>query len=292
MSTRVYLSTLGRAVGPDEATVSVFDRGFLYGDSIYETLRTVGRRPVELARHLARLHRSAEGIALEIPFSDEEIVAAMEVTLAEADNDDSKVRIVVTRGGGPMAIDTRKSESPLLVIFVQPIELPTAEQYTRGLSAHVVGIQKNNRGMIDPALKTGNYLPSILALRQAVAQRGEDAIMINAEGHIAEGATSNVFMVAGGEVSTPNLETGVLAGITRQVVLELCAESGVVAHETTIEPATLRAADEVFLTSSVRGMMPVTRLDGHIVGDGEMGPVTRQLHEAYQAYLEAIAAGP
>ncbi len=291
VSTRVYLSTLGRPVGPDEAVVSVFDRGFLYGDSVYETLRTAGGRPVELGRHLARLHRSAEGIALDLPFEDAEIVSAMEATLAAADNDDAKVRIVVTRGGGPMAIDTRKSESPLLVIYVQPIELPDEAAYERGLSAHIVGIQKNNRGMIDPGLKTGNYLPSILALRQAVAQRGEDAIMINADGHIAEGATSNVFMVAAGKVVTPDLETGVLAGITRELVIERCGEIDVACEERTITPEELRAADEVFLTSSVRGIMPVTTLDGATVGDGRMGVVTRRLHEAYGRYLDQVARG-
>jgi len=287
----VYLSTLGRPVGPDEAVVSVFDRGFLYGDSIYETLRTVGGRPVELGRHLARLHRSAEGIALEFPFSDEEIVSAMGATLEASGHDAAKVRIVVTRGGGPMAIDTRKSESPLLVIFVQPIELPSEADYERGLSARIVGIQKNNRGMIDPGLKTGNYLPSILALRQAVAQQGEDAIMINAEGHIAEGATSNVFMVANGAVATPHLETGVLAGITRELVIELCTDEGLACDERTIEPDELRAADEVFLTSSVRGIMPVTTLDGATVGTGTMGPSTRRLHEAYARYLARVARG-
>ena len=288
MGTRVFLSSLGHPVPPEEAVVSAFDRGFLYGDSIYETLRTCGGRLVDLDRHLGRLHGSAEGIALDLPFTDGEILDAVRATLEAAQNPDSKVRIVVTRGGGAMALDVRESRSPLLVVYVQPLQLPTAETYARGLSAHVVGVQKNNRGMIDPALKTGNYLPSILALRQAIERSGEDAIMINQDGNVAEGATSNVFMVKDGEVLTPHLETGVLAGITRQRVLELSIAAGLPTHERSIAPELLRAADEVFLTSSVRGIMPVTTLDGARISEG-MGPVTRRLTAAYDGFLDAVA---
>jgi branched-chain amino acid aminotransferase len=291
MSTKIYLSSLGRVVDPADATVSVFDRGFLYGDSIYETMRTAGGKVVEIERHLSRLHGSAEGIAFEMPFSNEEIRAAVQATLDGAGNSESRIRVVITRGTGPIALDTRTSASPLMVVFVQPLEFPPPETYEAGIAAAIVDVQKNVREAIDPGLKTGNYLPSILALRKAIEAKGEDAIMCNRDGNVAEGATSNVFMVAGGELSTPSLATGVLAGITRSVVLELAGEGGLglTTHETIIAPDQLRKANEVFLTSSIRGIMPVTRLDGGPVGDGQVGAVTRRLMAAYDAYIDAIA---
>lgn len=291
MTTKIYLSSAGKPVDPADATVSVFDRGFLYGDSIYETMRTAGGNIVELERHLARLHGSAEGIAMELSYSDDEIRDAVTQTLEAAGNADSRIRVVITRGTGPIALDTRTSESPLMVVFVQPLQFPPAEQYERGISAQIVDVQKNVREAIDPGLKTGNYLPSILALRKAVEAQGDDAIMVNADGNVAEGATSNLFMVSEGQVSTPSLETGVLAGITRGVVLELSAQAGLPVAETTITPDQLRGAQEVFLTSSVRGVMPVTRLDGAPVGEGSVGAVTRRLMTAYDAYIESIARG-
>lgn len=298
MATRVYLSNLGRPVAPEAATVSVFDRGFLYGDSVYETLRTAGGRPVALAEHLQRLGRSAAGIMLDIPFSDEAIITAIRETLADADNPDSKVRVVVTRGGGAMALDTRRSRSPLLVIYVTALELPSAADYARGLSAVIVEYRGHNRDMFAPSLKTGNYLPSILALRAAIEREGEDAIMVNARGHVTEGAASNVFMVRGDAVITPDLGSGVLPGITRQTVLDLARAQGMSVVERAVEVAELRAADEVFFTSSVRGIMPVTTLDGVPVGPpvpgtarGPMGPVTRTLWDAYEGWMAKIARG-
>lgn len=289
MSTKIYLSSLGKAVDPADATVSVFDRGFLYGDSIYETMRTAGGNIVDFEAHLARLRRSAIGIALEFPHSDTELTDAIELTLAAAENADSRIRLVVTRGTGPIALDIRTSQDPLVVVFVSPIEFPPDEAYSNGIGAVVVDVQKNVREAIDPGLKTGNYLPSILALRKAIEQKGEDAIMCNAEGNIAEGATSNVFSVEGGQVATPSLATGVLAGITRETILRLGAEAGAPIDETTLSPERLRSADEVFLTSSIRGVMPVTRLDGNPVGDGQVGPVTKRLMDAYAAYIESCA---
>ncbi len=294
----MYLSSLGRAVAPAEASVSAFDRGFLYGDSVYETLRTSGGEPVALVEHLDRLERSAAGILLRLPFSRTEIVVAMRATVAAAQNIDSKVRVVVTRGGGPMALDTRKSHGPLLVIYVEPLVTPSPEAYERGLSAVIVDYRGHNRDMFAPSLKTGNYLPSILALRAAIDQDADDAIMVNAHGHVAEAAASNIFMVSSEAVTTPSLDTGVLSGITRQTVIELARARGFSMDERAVLPAELRDADEVFLTSSVRGVMPVTRLDNRAVGEqgpeggfGRMGPVTRKIHQAYGAWLAKIARG-
>lgn len=290
MSTRVYLSTAGRSLDPAEATVSVFDRGFLYGDSVYETLRTAGGHAIEMTRHLERLHRSAAGIGLNIPFSGDEIRAAVRVTCVDSGNPDSYIRIIVTRGTGPIALDPRMSTAPLLVVLVQPLALPDPRTYAAGLRVRIVEITKISARALDPSLKTGNYLNSIQALRQAADGAAEDAILCNPAGHVAEGASSNVFMVKDGALFTPSLATGLLEGITRALVLAMARELGLRAEEATILPDELRAADEVFLTSSIRGPMPVTVLDGAPMGAGP-GPITRRIMQRYAAYIDSVAAG-
>ncbi|MEE9383435.1 MAG: aminotransferase class IV [Nannocystaceae bacterium] len=282
MSAKIYLSSLREIVDPAGAMVSVFDRGFLYGDSVYETVRTAGPHVLELRRHLARLRRSADGIGMVLPFSEDHLRTKLMDTIAAADNAASRARVVVTRGTGPMALDTRLSSDPLLVIYVQELELPHAATYQRGLSAAIA----NPSDVAHPGLKTGNYLPNILALRQAIERAGDDAIMCNQRGLVTEGATSNVFVSRSGRLSTPTLASGLLAGITRCVVFELCeaAGSSVEACELTLDA--LRASDEIFLTSSVRGIMPVTRLDGAVVGTGRVGPRTSQVMGAYDDYVK------
>ncbi|MBX7081536.1 MAG: aminotransferase class IV [Nannocystaceae bacterium] len=287
-ATKVYLSTLDAVVDPAAATISVFDRGFLYGDSVYETMRTVAGVPVERARHLARLHRSADGIGLGIPWSDDALADALARTHAATGNDESYVRMIVTRGVGPLMLDPRRSEEPTLVVIAMPLVLPDAAAYSRGISAVIVGTTKVQGGMLDPAIKSGNYLGSILALRQAIAAGGEDAILCTPTGEIAEGATSNVFFVRDGVVCTPDLQAGLLAGITREVVCELVVALGLTLRTERVLPEQLRAADEVFLTSSVRGIMPVTTLDGRTVGNGSAGPITVRLSARYEAYLASL----
>jgi branched-chain amino acid aminotransferase len=287
VTTKVWLSTCGEARDPQDATISVFDRGFLYGDSVYETLRTSGGHTVELGAHLDRLRRSAEGIAFELPFSDAEITTALDQTLAAAGNPESRIRIIVTRGTGPIALDTRVAESPLMVVIISPLVVPSAEEYERGIPAVLV---REREGSIRPGLKTGNYLGNILALRRAHELGAEDAIMCNADGAVAEGATSNLFMVVAGSVHTPSLASGVLAGITRGVVIQLLRERlGLPTCERTVLPGELRGADELFLTSSVRGIMPVTTLDGAVVGDGTAGPLTRRVMLVYDDFLNEVA---
>ncbi|MCH9683906.1 MAG: aminotransferase class IV, partial [Deltaproteobacteria bacterium] len=253
MTTKVFLSTDPRPVPPEEAKISVFDRGFLYGDSVYETMRTAGGQPLELRRHLARLRTGSAGLGLTVPWDDAYLAQVIAQTHTATGNPESYVRMVVTRGSGPIALDPRQSEDPLLVVMVKSLELPDAEAYTRGLAAVIVGITKNSGTSLPPTIKSGNYLSNILALRQAYAAGGEDAIMLNPEGAVSEGATSNVFMVLDGQLETPHLRTGLLPGITRQIICELATQLGCPAGETTIAPERLRAAEEVFLTSSVRG---------------------------------------
>lgn len=291
MTTKVWLSTLGRAVDPEDATISVFDRGFLYGDSVYETMRTAGGRPVELHQHLLRLEGSADGIGLDLPFSHAQIADAIAKTHAASGNDESYVRVMVTRGAGPIALDPRKSAAPTLVVVVQPLVLPAAEQYEHGVTAWVVDVVKSGGSGLDPRIKSGNYLANILALRQAIARGADDAIMRSEGGDISEGATSNLFLVDGaGALVTPHLAAGVLEGITRRAVCRLAEDLEHPVQERRVPRALLDEAREVFLTSSVRGIMPVTRIDGQEVGDGRIGPFTRKIKDAYDAWLVREAA--
>jgi len=287
-STKVYLSTEDRVVDPADAKVSVFDRGFLYGDSIYETMRTAGGgKPVELERHLERLARSGDGIFMDLPLPADALGALIARTHEATGNDESYVRLMITRGAGPIGLDPRKSDAPTIVIVAQPLELPSEETYARGLAAVLVNVDKAGGGLVDPGIKTGNYLSNIIALREAIAKGGDDAILVTSAGEVAEGATSNVFAVTQGRLCTPHLHAGLLAGITRQVVCELAAEIGHPAHACTVHPNALCGASEVFLTSSVRGIMPVTSIDGTVVGGGGVGPVTTALRARYEAYISS-----
>jgi branched-chain amino acid aminotransferase len=285
VTTKVYLSTHGRVLDPEHATISVFDRGFLYGDSVYETLRTAGAGVFELEPHLQRLRRSAAGIAFELPFSDADIAAAITQTLAAAKNPKSRIRVIATRGTGPIALDTRVAESPVLVVLVTPLEDLDPAVRMQGISAIVVDRQDFFRqGLV--GLKTGNYLGNILALHQAHDQGADDAILCNAEGQVAEGSTSNLFLVIDGRVHTPSLASGLLAGITRDLVIRLLdTRLGLQVVERAVLADELAHADEMFLTSSIRGVMPVTKLDGVALGDGTAGPVTRRVIDVYEAFL-------
>ena len=264
MSIRVHIG--GRVCLPEEAKISVFDRGFLYGDSVYETIGTSGGRLFAADEHLTRLERSAARIGLRAPPR-----AAMERaigdTMAAANNPESRVRIMLTRGAGK-----------LVIVF--PLGPPTAEMYARGVSVAVVSVTRNSPLAIDPAVKSGNYLNNILALGEARRRAGAyEAILCAADGSVAEGASSNVFIVAGGVVRTPPLEVGILDGITRAKVIALCREGGIPVEEGRMTPDELRGADEIFITSATRAVLPVTRVDERPVGTGTPGPVTRRLME-------------
>lgn len=287
-ATRVYLSTVGRPLDPAEASVSVLDRGFLFGDAVFETLRTAGGRPVAWAAHTARLRRSAAGIGLDLPWTDDELRACADATHAATGNDDSVLRVVVTRGVAPMMLDPRKADAPTLAVLALPLVVPDEAGYARGVRARIVDATRVPASALDPAFKTANYLPNIQALRQALAAGDDEAILKNPDGLVAEGATSNVFAVIAGELLTPPLADGILPGITRAAVLELAAELSIPARETPLLPFELRAADEVFLTSSVRGPIAVTTLDGHPVGAGVEGPLTARLRQRYAAALPRL----
>lgn len=294
MATLVNLN--GTLVPPTEAKVSVFDRGFLYGDSVYEVVRTYGGRPFAMDRHLDRLHASAARIGMELPWDDARIAAEVERTLAAAGNEESYVRIVATRGAGPIGLDPALAEDPQLLVIVQPIHLPPPEAYERGVKVQLVGVRRNLREAIDPRAKTGNYLNNVLALREARAHGAYEAVMLDAEGRITEGSTSNLFVVQGGRLITPPTEVGILEGVTRGVIFEVARAEGIEVEERHLAPADLLGADEAMITSSVREILPVVRvgIDGeeHAIGDGAPGPVVRRITAAFRAWARRSVGLP
>ena len=284
MSIRVHIN--GCIKAPEEAQISVLDRGFLYGDSVYETVATVGGHLHALPEHLDRLQRSAERIGLAPP-PRELIAQAIADTLAAAANPESRVRVMITRGVGPLDLDPASATEAALVVIVAPLSGPTATMYENGVGVQIVSVTRNDPRAIDPGVKSGNYLNNVLALAEARRRSGaHEAILCAASGSLAEGASSNLFLVSAGAVRTPSLAVGILDGITRATVLDLCAQDRIPALEADfMAPDELRAADEAFLTSAGRGVLPVTSVDGRPIGGGTPGPVTRRLRELYQRHV-------
>jgi branched-chain amino acid aminotransferase len=269
--------------------VPVFDRGFLFGDSVYETVGTNRGRLVFLDDHLDRLARSAERLYLRLPPRDV-IERAVRDTLAAADNPESRVRIMVTRGDGTVDLDPAAASQPRLVVIVQPLGGPPPELYENGADVEIVSVTRNLPRAIDPAVKSGNYLNNVLAMGEARRRRPSvhEAILCSANGSVAEGATSNVFAVVAGQLRTPAVDVGILDGVTRGKILALARANSIICHEVSfVSPDEFRRADEVFLTSSVRSVLPVVRVDGLALGDGKPGAVTRRLMGLYRQLVEA-----
>jgi branched-chain amino acid aminotransferase len=288
MSIRVHIG--GKVCLPEEAKISVFDRGFLYGDSVYETIGTAHGRLFAARDHLDRLERSAMRIGLRVP-PRADIERAIADTVEAAGNVESRVRVVLTRGSGKLDLDPASVDDTQLVVIVFPLGPPSAEMYAKGVAVAIVSITRNSPSAIDPAVKSGNYLNNVLALGEARRRMGAyEAILCGADGSIAEGSTSNVFTVVAGEVRTPPLEVGILDGITRAKVLELCRKGGLRVVETRIFPDDLRAAEEVFITSATRGVLPVTRVDDRAIGAGTPGPLTKKLIALYEELARAGVA--
>ncbi len=280
MPIRVHIDGAVRL--PEEAKVSIFDRGFLYGDSVYETIGTAHGRLFAARDHLVRLERSAERIGLRAP-ARAIIERAIAETMEAAGNPESRVRVILTRGAGKLDLDPATANDTQLMVIVFPLGAPTAEMYEKGVAVAIVSITRNSPLAIDPAVKSGNYLNNVLALGEARRRcHAYEAILCAGDGSIAEGSTSNVFIVIGGEVRTPPAEVGILDGITRSKAIELCRTNRIALSERRISPDELRGADEAFITSATRGVLPVTTVDEKPVGNGAPGPVTRRLIGLYE----------
>lgn len=266
-----------------EAVVPVYDHGFLYGEGVYETLRTYGRVPFLYERHLARLRASAERIRLDVPFSDAELAGWIDRTVASAGAlDEAYIRVLLTRGVGELTYDPRSTPVPTTVIIVKPLDEPSAGVIEHGINICLVDILRNHPGSVNPLIKANNLLNNALAMQEANRRGGEEGLMCNYRGELAECSQANFFMVRGGEVLTPPSGAGLLEGITRAFIFELGESCGVTVRDQVLHPNDLETADEAFITSTTREMSPVTSIDGRPVGTGKVGPVTRQLRAAFR----------
>jgi branched-chain amino acid aminotransferase len=305
----VKIPTMNGAVSIDgvlvpagEARVSVFDRGFLYGDSVYEVIRTYGLVPFEMAPHLARLGSSAGRIALRLPWTDDrmarEVVRVVEASRG-GDAPDSgaapwnvgewSVRLVVTRGSGELGLDPGLAGEPTVVLISTPLRGPPHEAYRKGVAAWPFGGPGAPRRGGDPAAKTGEHLFHVLAMREAHANGAVEALLVDRSGCVTEGASSNVFAVRGGALVTPPLGAGILAGVTRALVLDLARELALPVREEPLPLGSLQSADEAFVTSTAREVLPVVRVGDRSIGPGVPGPTTWLVHRAFR---ERAGGGP
>jgi branched-chain amino acid aminotransferase len=276
----VYLN--GHFVPRDEAQVSVFDHGYLYGDGIYETMRAYGGKIFLLGRHLSRLKWSANAIALQLPLPTEKIGDALVESLTVNKLREAYLRIQISRGPGEIGLDPALCPAPTMVIAVKPFKDYPAELYEKGVAVAVTATRRNHPLAQDPAIKSTNFLNNILAKIESLRVGAYEGIMLNWKGYVAEGTISNLFLVRKGVLRTPSLETGILEGITRELVLSLARRQQVPVEETLLRPRDMLKADECFITNTTLEIMPVTTVDGKPVGPGVPGPVTKKLLNAYR----------
>ncbi|HEU4579080.1 MAG TPA: aminotransferase class IV [Polyangiaceae bacterium] len=273
----------GRHCLPGEATVSVFDRGFLYGDSVFETLRTYGGVAFELDEHLRRLESSAARVYIPMPIARDQLRAEVLEAISAAGNAESHVRLMITRGEGQLGLDPALADRPRRVLIVQALHPPPAEQYETGIAAITYRTERVVDATSARGAKIGNYLISVLAMRQARLSGAHEALIQDGQGRILEGASSNVFVVQRGTLITPPEEAGILAGITRAHLLALATELALPSELDALELPAVLAAEEVFISSSIRELLAVVRLDGQTIGTGKPGPVYRRLLAAFRA---------
>jgi len=268
-----------------EARVPILDHGFLYGDSVYEVVRTANGRPFMFEEHMDRMRRSAAMIYFEMPWPDAEIRARMLDLRAALPFAECYFRIIATRGPGPISLLPEGCAEPGLYLIGMDLPRFPARLYTEGCRVAVVRRLRNDPRALDPRAKTGNYLNNMLGLVEAKRQGAEDALFLNAEGHLTEATTANAWIVEKGRVVTPPVAEGLLQGITRQWLLAKLPEAGIPVSEGVIELDRLHRADEVFLSGTVKGVMPVTVIDGKPVGAGKPGPVARRGMDLYEVAL-------
>lgn len=281
----IYLND--QFVKEKEAVVSVFDHGFLYGDGVYETIRSYGSRIFMRDQHLARLCRSADAIGLTIPIPKLRWPALLHEAMTRNDlgheRTDAYLRITISRGAGDIGLDPALCPTPTVVIMTKPLHPPPLEQYRIGVNLIVARTRRNLPSALSPQIKATNFLNNILAKREAIAAGAFDSILLNWESHITECTVSNLFFVRAGRLCTPALACGLLDGITRDIMLSLAREAQIPVDEGHFGVESLNQADECFLTNTSMEIMPVTMVDGRPVGNGTPGLLTQQLHRLFIA---------
>lgn len=274
-SLQIYID--GQFLPQEDAKISVFDHGLLYGDGVFEGIRFYNDRVFRLEEHIDRLFDSAKAIHLSIPATREEVIEATLETIRRNDLHDGYIRLLVTRGVGSLGLSPYHCKRASIVVIASTISLYPAEKYEKGLVMATCATRRPNHDALSPAVKSLNYLSNVMAKVEAIAAGAEEGVMLNAAGYVAECTGDNIFVVKKGIVYTPTVASGSLDGITRGVVIELVAAAGFELREVEMSRYDLYTADEVFLTGTAAEVVPVAEYDKRIIGSGEPGPITRRL---------------
>jgi branched-chain amino acid aminotransferase len=283
----VYVN--GKIAPADQAVIPVYDHGFVYGEGVYETLRTYNKVPFLYDRHIRRLRQSARHLDLAVPFDDPALLGWIQDTMrAAGEMPEAYIRVLLTRGVGELTYDIKATPAPSLVIIVKPNEEPPARTLTDGIKICLVDILRNHPQSVNPIIKSNNLLNNALAMQAAYRRGGEEALMRNYRGELSECSQSNFFMVRDSVALTPKSAAGLLEGVTRAFMFEVGREVGVEVRDETLYPKDLDSADEMFITSTTREMSPVTRLDDRVIGSGTPGPITMKLLEGYRRRAQEL----
>jgi branched-chain amino acid aminotransferase len=269
------------------ATVSVYDHGLLYGDGVFEGIRVYGGKIFRLDEHLERLYDSAKAIWLTIPMSKEELVTVTREAVRRSGMQEAYIRHVVTRGVGDLGLDPRKCPKASVVIIVDTIKLWPEQVYEAGLNVVTAGTPIPHREALSPRVKSLNYLAHILAKVEGIHAGADEVLMLDSDGHVAEGSGQNVFVVKKGRLSTPPAYAGILKGVTRDAVIELAGKAGYAVEQTILNRYDLYTADEAFFTGTASEIVGIRQLDGRVIGSGKAGPVTRDLRARFQQLVRS-----
>ena len=279
MSLKIHID--GKLYDKEDAKISVYDHGLLYGDGVFEGIRSYGGKVFRLRAHLDRLWDSAKAIWLTIPISKEQMAEAIKETLAVNGIKDGYIRVVVTRGAGTLGLDPNKCSNPQVIIIADLISLYPEELYRNGLEIVTVSTMRNHPAALSPRIKSLNYLNNILAKIEGHQAGCVEALMLNHKGEVAECTGDNIFLVRDGRLLTPPNEAGILEGVTRDAIMELARASGICVAETPLTKHDVYIADECFLTGTAAEVIPVVKVDSRLIGDGVPGPITRDLRERF-----------
>lgn len=285
MALQIYIN--GTFYDKENAKISVYDHGLLYGDGVFEGMRSYSGKVFRLRQHTDRLYESARAICLEIPISKDQLEAAVVETLARNQLRDAYIRLVVTRGVGSLGLDPNRTSDPQVIIIADHIALYPAEFYEKGLKIITASTIRNHPAALSPRIKSLNYLNNIMAKIEGLQAGCVEAVMLNHKGEVAECTGDNIFIVKRGVVLTPPKDAGILEGITRNAILELASTLSIPAREETMTRHDLLTADECFLTGSAAEVIPVVSIDGRTIGSGSVGPTTSKLIAEFKKLVHA-----
>lgn len=286
MSLQVYIN--GKFFAKEDAKVSVYDHGLLYGDGIFEGIRCYSGKVFRIEEHLERLYQSARAIMLNIPIGPEKLAEDIYETLRRNNFVDAYIRLVVTRGAGSLGLDPFKTSDPQVIIITDKIALYPAEYYEKGLELITASTIRNHPAALSPRIKSLNYLNNIMAKMEGLQAGCVEALMLNHKGEISECTGDNIFLVRDGRLQTPPIDAGILEGITRNVVIELAEQMGIPCDQVPLTRHDVFIADECFLTGTAAEVIPVVKLDKRPIGGGAVGPITQQLLAAFKKLVHGF----